>query len=98
MLDTPFAFQMNRAELVTQTRSYFAQSVGREVEVAAWSGREDAAQAGKSLALLDRAAWAFAGPGSRRTRCGSGAARRSRPLSPASYAEAAPSSSAVPPR
>jgi cyanophycinase-like exopeptidase len=64
MLDTPFAFQMNRAELVTKTRSYFAQSVGREVEVAAWSGREDAAQAGKSLALLDRAAWAFAGPGS----------------------------------
>jgi cyanophycinase-like exopeptidase len=64
MLDTPFAFQMNRAELVTRTRSYFAQSVGREVEVAAWSGREDAVQAGKSLALLDRAAWAFAGPGS----------------------------------
>jgi cyanophycinase-like exopeptidase len=64
MLDTPFAFQMNRAELVTRTRSYFAQSVGREVEVATWSGREDAAQAGKSLALLDRAAWAFAGPGS----------------------------------
>ena len=64
MLDTPFAFQMNRAELVTKTRAYFAQSVGREVEVAAWSGREDAAQAGKSLALLDRAAWAFAGPGS----------------------------------
>jgi cyanophycinase-like exopeptidase len=64
MLDTPFAFQMNRAELVTKTRAYFAQSVGREVEVAAWSGSEDAAQAGKSLALLDRAAWAFAGPGS----------------------------------
>jgi cyanophycinase-like exopeptidase len=64
MLDTPFAFQMNRAELVTRTRSYFAQSVGREVEVAVWSGAEDAAQQGKSLALLDRAAWAFAGPGS----------------------------------
>jgi hypothetical protein len=57
MLDTPFAFQMNRAELVTRTRAYFTQSVGRDVEVAAWSGREDAAQAGKSLALLDRAAW-----------------------------------------
>jgi cyanophycinase-like exopeptidase len=64
MLDTPFAFQMNRAELVTRTRSYFAQSVGREVEVAAWSGREDPATAGKSLALLDRAAWARAAPGS----------------------------------
>jgi cyanophycinase-like exopeptidase len=64
MLDTPFAFQMNRDELVTRTRSYFAQSVGCEVEVAAWSGTEDAAQQEKSLALLDRAAWAFAGPGS----------------------------------
>lgn len=64
MLDTPFAFQMNRDELVTRTQSYFAQSVGRDVEVAAWSGREDAAQLERSLALLDRAAWAFAGPGS----------------------------------
>jgi cyanophycinase-like exopeptidase len=64
MLDTPFAFQMNRDELVTRTQAYFAQSVGRDVEVAAWSGAEDAAQREKSLALLDRAAWAFAGPGS----------------------------------
>jgi cyanophycinase-like exopeptidase len=64
MLDTPFAFQMNRDELVTRTQSYFAQSVGRDVEVAAWSGTGDAAQQEKSLALLDRAAWAFAGPGS----------------------------------
>jgi cyanophycinase-like exopeptidase len=64
MLDTPFAFQMNRAELVSRTRSYFAQSVGREIEVAAWSGREGSAQEEKSLALLDRASWAFAGPGS----------------------------------
>ena len=52
MLDTPFAFQMNRAELVTKTRSYFAQSVGREVEVAAWSGREDAAQAGNRIVFF----------------------------------------------
>ncbi len=64
MLDTPFAFQRNRDELVARTQSYFAQSVGREVSVAVWSGEEDAAQQEKSLALLDRAAWAFAGPGS----------------------------------
>lgn len=64
MLDTPFAFQTNRAELVARTQSYFAQSLGRDVEVAAWSGAEDPAQQEKSLALLDRAAWAFAGPGS----------------------------------
>jgi hypothetical protein len=64
MLDTPFAFQMNRDELVTRTRAYFAQSVGRDVDVAVWSGIEGPAQEEKSLALLDRAAWAFAGPGS----------------------------------
>ena len=64
MLDTPFAFQMNRDELVTKTRAYFAQSVGRDVDVAVWSGTEGPAQEEKSLALLDRAAWAFAGPGS----------------------------------
>jgi hypothetical protein len=64
MLDTPFAFQMNRDELVAKTRAYFAQSVGRDVDVAVWSGTEGPAQEEKSLALLDRAAWAFAGPGS----------------------------------
>ena len=64
MLDTPFAFQMNRDELVTRTQGYFAQSVGREVAVAPWSGAESGAEQEKSLALLDRAAWAFAGPGS----------------------------------
>ena len=64
MLDTPFAFQMNRAELVTRTRGYFDQSLGREVDVAAWSGAESPAEAEKSLALLDRASWVFAGPGS----------------------------------
>ena len=64
MLDTPFAFQTNRAELVTKTCGYFAQSLGREVEVAVWSGSDGSAQEEKSLALLDRASWAFAGPGS----------------------------------
>ncbi len=64
MLDTPFAFQTNRAELVTRTQGYFAQSLGRDVEVALWSGSDGSAQEEKSLALLDRASWAFAGPGS----------------------------------
>ncbi|MGH8894011.1 MAG: hypothetical protein ACRDWY_12010, partial [Actinomycetes bacterium] len=65
LLDTPFAFQMNRDELVTRTRLYFAQSVGREVDVAEWP-RLDADDAAKerALALIDRAVWAFAGPGS----------------------------------
>jgi len=65
LVDTPFAFQMNRDELVARTQVYFAQSVGRDVEVAAWPPREAGAAAEeRTLALLDRAAWAFAGPGS----------------------------------
>lgn len=63
MLDTPFAFQANRAELVTRIRAYFAQSVGRDIEVAPWADA-DPAQQERSLALLDRATWVFAGPGS----------------------------------
>jgi cyanophycinase-like exopeptidase len=65
LLDTPFSFQMNRDELVSRTQQYFAQSVGREVEVARWPRRDgDPAEVERALALLDQAAWAFAGPGS----------------------------------
>lgn len=63
LLDTPFAFQMNRDDLVTRTLLYFAQSVGRELDVAEWPPREGGTGE-HALALLDRAAWAFAGPGS----------------------------------
>jgi cyanophycinase-like exopeptidase len=65
LLDTPFSFQMNRDELVARTQQYFAQSVGRQVEVARWPRRDgDPAAVERALALLDQAAWAFAGPGS----------------------------------
>jgi cyanophycinase-like exopeptidase len=65
LLDTPFSFQMNRDELVARTRLYFAQSIGREVDVAGWPRRDaDDATLERALALLDRATWAFAGPGS----------------------------------
>jgi cyanophycinase-like exopeptidase len=65
LLDTPFSFQMNRDELVTRTQQYFAQSVGREVQVARWPRRDgDPTEVERALALLDQAAWAFAGPGS----------------------------------
>jgi cyanophycinase-like exopeptidase len=65
MLDTPFAFQMNADELVARTLAYFEQSVGVSVEVASWP-RRDAPTVGqeRALALLGRARWAFAGPGS----------------------------------
>jgi cyanophycinase-like exopeptidase len=65
LLDTPFAFQMNADELVARARTYFAQSVGRSVDVASWP-RSDAPSSVReqALALLGRASWAFAGPGS----------------------------------
>ncbi len=65
MLDTPFGFQRNADDLVARTRQYFADSVGRDVEVADWR-RADAPVADReqALALLSRAGWIFAGPGS----------------------------------
>lgn len=65
LLDTPFAFQRNAGELVERTVGYFAESVGRVVEVAHWPRREaPSLDREKALALLHRARWAFAGPGS----------------------------------
>lgn len=65
LLDTPFSFQMNAAELVARTLGYFADSVGRTVEVVRWPRRDaPAAEQERALALLARARWAFAGPGS----------------------------------
>ncbi len=65
MLDTPFGFQMNADDLVARTQAYFAESVGTPVEVARWRRRDEPpAQQEQTLALLTRASWAFAGPGS----------------------------------
>ena len=65
MLDTPFAFQMNADDLVTRTQAYFAQSVGVTVEAARWRRADaDMLEREQALALLGRASWAFAGPGS----------------------------------
>jgi cyanophycinase-like exopeptidase len=65
MLDTPFAFQMNADELVARTLTYFEQSVGVSVEVASWPRRDaPTVVRERALALLGRARWAFAGPGS----------------------------------
>jgi len=65
MLDTTFGFQDNAEELVAKTRAYFAGSLGREVDVATWR-RADAEilERERTLALLGRARWVFAGPGS----------------------------------
>ncbi|SDJ76912.1 hypothetical protein [Nonomuraea jiangxiensis] len=49
LLDTPYAFQENRADISARARRYFAHSVGLEVEVA------------PGIAGAD---WVFSGPGS----------------------------------
>ena len=65
MLDTTFGFQLNADDLVARSRRYFADSVGKDVEAARWRNRDEPAlQREKTLALLARATWAFAGPGS----------------------------------
>jgi hypothetical protein len=65
MLDTTFGFQVNADELVARTGRYFAESVGKRIDVATWRYRDDdALRREKSLALLAQATWAFAGPGS----------------------------------
>ncbi len=64
-LDTTFGFQANAEDLVAKTNQYFAESVGTPVEVATWrSGDRPETEKESTLALLSRARWVFAGPGS----------------------------------
>jgi len=65
LVDTTFGFQLNADDLVERTTAYFADSVGATVETARWR-RADApvAEAERALALIGRASWVFAGPGS----------------------------------
>lgn len=65
MLDTPFGFQANADDLTEKIQEYFAQSVGIPVGVARWRRRDESvASRERALGQLDRASWAFAGPGS----------------------------------
>jgi cyanophycinase-like exopeptidase len=65
MLDTPFGFQANADDLTEKVLEYFTASVGTPLEVARWRRREDpVADRERALALLQRASFAFAGPGS----------------------------------
>jgi hypothetical protein len=65
LLDTPFGFQLNADDLVERTCRYFADSVGATVEAARWRRADlPVAEQERALALLSRASWAFAGPGS----------------------------------
>jgi cyanophycinase-like exopeptidase len=65
MLDTPFGFQANADDLTEKILEYFSESVGTRLEVARWRRRDEpVAVRERTLALLQRASYAFAGPGS----------------------------------
>jgi hypothetical protein len=58
MLDAPYAFQENAADVSARARSYFANSVGLAVAVLASADGDDHG------ARISTADWVFAGPGS----------------------------------
>ena len=66
LLDTPYAFQENAADISARAQAYFARSVGLDVAVVSDADRpasqNPAAAAG--LAAIRSADWVFAGPGS----------------------------------
>jgi cyanophycinase-like exopeptidase len=65
LLDTPYGFQLNADEISTRTVGYFAQSVGRKVDVVSWRTPPAAGlDRERALTALRSAGWVFAGPGS----------------------------------
>jgi cyanophycinase-like exopeptidase len=58
LLDTPYAFQENAADISARAVSYFASSVGLDVTAAG------AADPGRDAARVRAADWVFSGPGS----------------------------------
>ncbi|WUI02557.1 hypothetical protein OHR68_12375 [Spirillospora sp. NBC_00431] len=73
LLDTPYGFQENVAEISTRAQAYFERSVGLRVDVAPGlrgfaeigaDGREAGTRADVGLAAVRGADWVFAGPGS----------------------------------
>ncbi|HXA27906.1 MAG TPA: hypothetical protein VN193_04075 [Candidatus Angelobacter sp.] len=66
MLDTPFGFQENAAEIAAKALSYFRENVRREVAVASYRGAPWAAGGDYEtmLARVRAASYVFSGPGS----------------------------------
>ncbi len=60
LLDTPYAFQENAADISARSQAYFARSVGLTVGVIAHSGDH----AAPDVAAIRGSDWVFAGPGS----------------------------------
>lgn len=66
LLDTPFGFQANAPDLTARAQAYFDESVGRALELATFRAASEIGSVGyeATLALLRRAGYVFAGPGS----------------------------------
>jgi cyanophycinase-like exopeptidase len=66
VLDTPYGFQANAAELATRAQEYFRQSVGHPIEVAGLTRvhGEDPLVVEQALNRVRAADYLFAGPGS----------------------------------
>jgi len=66
ILDTPYGFQLNAADISARAVRYFRESVGREVVIAALPRPEGASALAteSALARVAEAQWVFSGPGS----------------------------------
>jgi len=65
LIDTPFGFQVNADDLTDKILEYFRDSVGVDLDVVRWRrSDEPVIDRERALALLARAGWVFAGPGS----------------------------------
>ena len=65
MLDTPFGFQVNADDLTSKYQQYFDDSVGQVIEIGKWRRKDDPIlERERTLALINRSDWVFAGPGS----------------------------------
>ncbi|MHB1487951.1 MAG: CysS/YqeB C-terminal domain-containing protein [Acidimicrobiales bacterium] len=66
LLDTPFGFQENAADLAAKAQAYFAESLGTRMEVASFTSAVDIDPLAyeQMLAQVRQAHYVFAGPGS----------------------------------
>jgi cyanophycinase-like exopeptidase len=65
LIDTTYGFQSNADDISTRAAGYFAASVGHEVRVVSWRGRDiGGVPRERALGALRDARWIFSGPGS----------------------------------
>ena len=64
LLDTPYAFQENAADISARAQAYFARSVGLKVSVVSDAAQPGEDQAAAGITAIRSSDWIFAGPGS----------------------------------